>query len=74
MEPVKLKSAMMHANIFYPGVGEIKKELSSTHDGLNKEVSMTLLNDLVRIDIKNKVGTVVPVLVPLSNFAYLVPA
>ncbi len=74
MDSVKLKAASMHANMFYPSVGEIKKELRAAHDGVNKETKLWLEGQFVRLELKSQAGPMVTLLVPVSNFTLLVPA
>lgn len=74
MEPVKLKAAQMHEHLFYPGIGEIKKELSTTFDSINKEVTLSLVGDLVHVGVTDKGGKTVTLLVPITNFKFMVLA
>jgi hypothetical protein len=70
----KLKLATMHSNIFIPGVGDIRKELSNTDDGVNKAVQLVIDEPFVILTLKNKVGTAITVPVPLVNFSHMVLA
>jgi hypothetical protein len=68
----KVKLATMHANMFIPGVGDIRKELSSTDDGINKAVGMVIDEPFVVVTLKDKGGNVLTVPVPLTNFSHMV--
>lgn len=68
-----VKSATMHANIFYPGVGEIRKELSNVDSGLTPAIKMTLDEPFLVLETKGKAGNKpVTILVPITNLASLV--
>jgi len=70
----KLKLATMHANMFIPGVGDIRKELSSVDDGINKAVHMIIDEPFVLVSLKDKGGNTLTVPVPLTNFSHMVLA
>jgi len=70
----KLRLATMHANMFIPGVGDIRKELSSVDDGINKAVGMTIDEPFVVVTLKDKGGNALTVPVPLTNFSHMVLA
>jgi len=70
----KLRLATMHANMFIPGVGDIRKELSSVDDGINKAVQMTIDEPFVVVNLKDKGGNTLTVPVPLTNFSHMVLA
>ncbi len=66
----------MHENSFYPGVGEIKKELSAVDNGLNRGIKMTIDEPWIILEVPDKANKnrvhVVPV--PISNFKHVVLA
>ncbi len=66
--------AVTHTNLFVPGLGEIRKELSNVDNGTHKSVDMLLDGDFVVLTTKNKAGAPVTIAVPLSNFSHLVLA
>lgn len=70
----RLKLATMHANMFIPGVGDIRKELSSVDDGINKAVVMTIDEPFIVVQLKNKAGSEMIVPVPITNFTHMVLA
>jgi hypothetical protein len=75
MNGKKLRGAQMHENFFYPGLGEIKKELSAVDSGMNNAVDMTIDEPFVVLrlnDKKSKASYTIPV--PITNFKYLVLA
>jgi hypothetical protein len=69
-----VKAALMHNNIFFPGIGEIKKELNTADTQTQKGIKMTVSEPFVVLEIKDKVNTIKEVAVPLTNFSYLVLA
>lgn len=68
----KLVSATMHQNIFFPGIGEIKKELTSVFNGMNKTVDLVVDEPFVIIGVKDKGNKTISIPVPLTNFSHLV--
>lgn len=69
---MSIKAAMMHNNIFVPGAGDIRKELSAVDNGSVRGTKMELEDQLVylTLPLRNSTATV-RVGIPLSNFAYL---
>lgn len=67
-----VKSATLHENTFYPGVGEIKKELHTQGDGLNRAVKMKVDEPFLMVEVKDKVGKAVTLAIPLTNLKQLV--
>lgn len=72
LEGKTLVSALMHEDTFFPGIGSVKKELNTFHDGINKEVTLDLEGDLVIVGLKNNAGVSTTLAVPLVNFKQLV--
>jgi hypothetical protein len=70
----KLSFAVMHQNIFYPGIGDIRKELSCEDTGLSRGVKMTIDEPFVLVETKTKAGQAVTIPVPITNFSHLVLA
>lgn len=77
MANLELKSALMHEDSFFVGIGSIKKELTTDVNPLSGTAvaeSIALLeNGLVEVVIKNKGNKDVTLLIPLVNFKQLVP-
>jgi hypothetical protein len=67
----KLTSALMHEDSFYAGVGPLKKELNTVHDGISREVTLALEGSLVLVGTKTKAGKDIVLAIPLSNFKHL---
>lgn len=70
----KLQAATMHQNIFFPNVGEIKKELTNVDSGLNKAVDMVIDEPFILVTTKNKANKPVIIPVPITNFTHMVLA
>ncbi len=68
-----ISRALMHDSVFLPGPGEIKKELSTVSSGIERGVKMTLLDSgLVLLEVRDeKTKTIYELLVPVTNFKYL---
>jgi hypothetical protein len=68
-------AATMHSNIFYPGLGELKKELSSTPNGLSKPVKMTIDEPFLILEVDDaRTKRLYTIPVPLTNFSHMVLA
>lgn len=68
------RSAKMHEATFAVGVGVINKELTTTGDGASKAVQSITLeagSNLVTVVVKDKVGKLVNLDIPLTNFENL---
>lgn len=75
LEGKALVSALMHEDTFMAGVGSIRKELHTKHDGINQEVTLALEGDLVIVGVKPKAGgKLLTLAIPVSNFKQLVYA
>lgn len=68
----KLVAATMHTNIFYPGMGEIRKELSAVGSGLSRGVKMTIDEPFIVVEAVGKDGQSYTIPVPITNFSHLV--
>lgn len=65
-------AASLHENLFVPGVGEIRKELSSTASGLNKAIKMTIDEPFLLLEIEApQARRTFTISVPLSNFKHI---
>lgn len=69
----KVKYAVLHKSIFYPGVGHLKETLTNINDGLNRAVEMYAYDTylLIKAPIRDTKNTA-SVIVPLVNVAYFV--
>ncbi len=68
----KVIMASMHNGIFIPGIGEIKKEVSTTSTG-SKVKSLTIDEPFLILEVlEDKSRRIYTVPVPLTNFASLV--
>jgi hypothetical protein len=68
------RSATLHETLFTAGVGEIKKEIYTSGDGINKAIESITLEEgsnLVCVVVKDQAGKKVKLDVPLSNFKLL---
>ena len=64
--------AVLHQEIFFPTVGQLKKTLTDTHDGVNTAVKMRFEDGVLEVEALDKVGKPRKILVPAANVAFMV--
>jgi hypothetical protein len=71
----KLRYAVLHSELFFPGVGQLGKTLTTEFNPLTKPVDMTYIgNNLVLLKVKNSAGKLVKFLVSTAQFTHMVLA
>lgn len=69
----KVLSAALEADLFIPGLGSIRKELTSDANALTNAIKMTLEEPFVVLECRRKdSGNIMVVPVPINRFVYLV--
>jgi hypothetical protein len=71
-ETLQVSWAMLHGNLFYPGLGEIKKELSTHGDAINKAVELSISGSYLYIKVSDKAGMKRTIGVPMTNVSHFV--
>lgn len=74
LQGTEFSYGVLVSTIFVPATGPIGPTLVRDGSGTHKPVKMTLQEQFVRLEIKDKVNQSTVVLVPITSFTHLVPA
>lgn len=70
----QLAYAALSGPIFVPGIGQLDKTLSAGDSAIHKGVKMTIAEPWVIVEVKDKVGKLVTIPIPITSFTHTVLA